>query len=258
MKVSSQYPITKYSNGRELDMMDEVVVEYELSVFVDDHLYKKILCSPDALEVLVIGELITEKIITSCDELKDIIIDEDHHIAKVYLNDTSDENKIKSQEHNDENKTIGQSVDDEHKITSDHHSERQNKVWLDQDSILSIFKSFVSSSELFKSTGGVHSCAIVNDNGILYHQDDISRQNAVNKVIGLCYKNNISLEDKLLFTSCRISSEIMKKVIHSGIKVIISKSAPTDVAIELGRKNNMILYGFARGNTMNRYTPGPR
>ena len=205
------------------------------------------MCSPDSLEALVIGELVTEGIICSMDDLSEIIIDEDLHLAKVLLKNKDKENLTDGHKEN--------LTDDNKDIADDYHMTIKAKEELiDKDIILAIFQSFVSASDLFKSTGGVHSCAIVKGNEVLYHQDDISRQNAINKVIGLCYQHNLFIGDELLLTSCRISSEIMKKVIHSGIRIIISKSAPTDVAIELAKKNGMILYGFARGQTMNRYS----
>jgi len=227
MNLSTEYPIIRYDNGTENERLDEVVIEYELTIIVNQQEYKKILCSPESFEELVIGELITEEIMSTMDDIDDIIIDELNKTAHVLLNDLVKHERSINQINREELLVL-------HKIST-------------------LFKTFVSSSNLFRSTGGVHSCAIVDDKGIVFHQDDISRSNAVNKVIGFCYKNNIFIEDKLLFTSCRLSSEIIKKVIRSGIGIIISKSAPTDVAIKLAKKNNIILFGFVRGNSMNRY-----
>jgi FdhD protein len=68
------------------------------------------------------------------------------------------------------------------------------------------------------------------------------------------YLNDISLTDKVILTSGRISSEIVMKVINCKIPMIISRSAPTIKAVELAEKNNITLIGFARSTNFNVYT----
>lgn len=229
MKLSTQYLIRKYCNGVEQEVLDDVVVEHEVVIVVNDQIYKTILCSPSSLEALVIGELISEEIIFAIEDISKLIIKKTKDITKIYVT----------------------CIRDNYLAMDYYKKNRENLVGKTQ--ILTLFQSFVSSSILFKATGGVHTCAIANNSGVLYQEDDISRQNAIKKVIGLCYKNDISLDNQLLFTSCRISSEIMKIVVSSGIRTVVSKSAPTNVAIDLARKNGITLFGFVRGNSMNRY-----
>ena len=64
----------------------------------------------------------------------------------------------------------------------------------------------------------------------------------------------LSLEDKIVFTSGRITEEMVRKVIRAQIPVLVSRSAPTDAAIEMARNLNLTLIGFARGNRMNLYS----
>jgi len=117
---------------------------------------------------------------------------------------------------------------------------------------------FSKSSELFTETGGVHSAAISDGKEILVFREDIGRHNAVDKVIGSLVLAGITLSDKILLTSGRISSEIITKVIYAGVPVIISKSAPTQKAIEYAIKENITLIGFARGNSFNIYSNSHR
>jgi FdhD protein len=107
---------------------------------------------------------------------------------------------------------------------------------------------------LFLDTGGVHSCALSDGNQMLLFEDDIGRHNALDKVLGAAMMHGMSLKDKVILTSGRISTEILAKVARRGIPAIISRSAPTGAAIEQARALNMSLIGFARGRNFNVYT----
>ena len=125
---------------------------------------------------------------------------------------------------------------------------------VDYGRIIEQFKVFNVASKLFQATGGVHSCALCDEEQILYIEEDIGRHNAVDKVIGLALIDGLELHDKILLTSGRISSEIIGKLARSGIATIVSRSAPTDAAIDIARKRGIRLIGFTRGSRMNIYS----
>ena len=234
MELSREYPIIKVSPKGESMVMDKVVVEYTLSILLNGEIYKELLCSPGSLKALVIGKLKTENVIQSLEDINYLAVDEENRTARVEL-------KVKKSDNLDDGQIFISPVFNKLSAISTY------------DRLLQHFQKFVLSSELFLSTGGVHSCALFDGENLLHHQDDISRQNALDKAIGMALLNKDLLMDKILFTSCRISSEIMKKVIYSGIKNVVSKSAPTDKAIELAKENSISLIGFARGNSLNIY-----
>ena len=89
---------------------------------------------------------------------------------------------------------------------------------------------------------------------ILIFREDIGRHNAVDKVIGSALSKGILLEDKILFSTGRISSEIIFKTQKCKIPAIASRSAPTNQAVKLAKDLNITLVGFARGNRMNIYS----
>lgn len=89
---------------------------------------------------------------------------------------------------------------------------------------------------------------------ILYFCEDIGRHNAVDKLVGLCLKHEISLTDKVLVSSGRISSEILVKAAKLGIPILISRAAPTSLSIELAESLGITLIGFVRGRRCNIYT----
>jgi len=107
---------------------------------------------------------------------------------------------------------------------------------------------------VFTLTGGVHAAAISDGKNILFFSEDIGRHNAVDKVIGKTFLNGINFSITILLSSGRISLEIVKKAITAGIPVVLSRSAPTSLAIQTASVKNLTLIGFLRGKRFNIYS----
>lgn len=122
------------------------------------------------------------------------------------------------------------------------------------EKLFPLFEEFTGKSAVFTETGGVHSAAVGDGESITFFSEDIGRHNAVDKVIGKAFLKKIDFSRHLLLLSGRISSEIVKKSFHAGLSTIVSRSAPTSLAIEKAKKNNMLIIGFLRGNRFNIYT----
>ena len=120
--------------------------------------------------------------------------------------------------------------------------------------IYDLMDRLFDESTLHAETGGVHNAALSSfDEEFYAFRKDIGRHNAADKLIGHCLVNGLELKDKILVFSGRISSEIIKKVARAQIPMILSVSAPTDLAIKIAKNLNITLVGFVRGKKMNIY-----
>ena len=86
------------------------------------------------------------------------------------------------------------------------------------------------------------------------HRQDIGRHNALDKLYGFCLERRIPVRNKVLIFSGRISSEILLKAAKIGVGVILSKSAPTTLAITLANDLNITAIGFIRDGSFNIYS----
>ena len=109
-------------------------------------------------------------------------------------------------------------------------------------------------ADLFQQTGGVHIAALCDPQNFMLTRMDIGRHNALDKIYGYCLKNDITVKDKVIVFSGRISSEILLKVAKIGCEVVLSKSAPTELAINLADELGITAVGFIRGQSFNVYT----
>ncbi len=122
------------------------------------------------------------------------------------------------------------------------------------ETIKRIFMDFQKKSGGYKMTGGVHSAALTDGQTFLTFAEDIGRHNAVDKVIGYCILENISFEKKIMLASGRLSSEIVAKCARCGIPILVSRAAPTSLAVGMAESSGITMIGFMRGDRMNIYT----
>jgi FdhD protein len=109
-------------------------------------------------------------------------------------------------------------------------------------------------SDTYRRTHGVHNSAVADGNRIVLFRDDIGRHNAVDMIVGHFFLNDLSLEDKLLITTGRLTSEILIKVAKVRIPILISRNTATSLAVELARSLNITLIGYARGGRFTVYS----
>lgn len=117
-------------------------------------------------------------------------------------------------------------------------------------------RTIETPDELFNSTGCAHSCILVKDNEIVCHMEDIKRHNALDKAVGYAVKNDILLNSVIMFTSGRIALDYLEKAVTAGIRIIASRTAVTDAAIDYAREKDITLLGFVREGRANLYHEG--
>lgn len=133
----------------------------------------------------------------------------------------------------------------------------EDSFTIGRDSLRHMFSDFQARSELYRLTGCIHSAALSDGEVILCFAEDIGRHNAVDKVIGYALLEHIPFSGKVMLASGRISSEISSKCSRWGIPILATRTAPTNLAIEIAAKRGVTVVGFVRGNRFNVYThPG--
>ena len=111
-----------------------------------------------------------------------------------------------------------------------------------------------SQSE-FSKTGGIHASALFDQDGkALVIREDVGRHNALDKVIGHCFKNSI-FDTKNQFIACsgRLSFELIQKTLMANIGLLMGVGAPTSLAIDLAKRFDITLIGFIKSDSFNVY-----
>ncbi|MFV0333817.1 MAG: formate dehydrogenase accessory sulfurtransferase FdhD [Tropicimonas sp.] len=100
---------------------------------------------------------------------------------------------------------------------------------------------------LYLEAGAIHGTVLCRHHRPLVYMEDVGRHNAVDKVAGWMHVNQTVPEDKILYTTGRLTSEMVLKAAHMGIPVLVSRSGFTAWGVELARSFDMTLIGRLRG-----------
>jgi len=231
------------------EVSDIVVQESFLSIILNDEKLITLKCSPENYDYLGIGFLYTSGILKKKEDISSVVIDEEQKTIKIKAKNIYSplegflKDSLIPRRSNIEEKLINKLL--------------PVKCFLKVKGgiISTLMRTMQEKSELFKLTGGVHSCALADKQGsIILFTEDISRYNTIDKILGEAFLKDVPREDTIILTSCRITSDILIKIAFGKISIIISRAAPTDWAVELAQKIGITLVGFVRGKRMNIYT----
>lgn len=100
---------------------------------------------------------------------------------------------------------------------------------------------------LYLEAGAIHGTVLCQQDRPLVYMEDVGRHNAVDKVAGWMFAEGQGAEDKILYTTGRLTSEMVLKAAQMGIPTLVSRSGFTAWGVELARKLNMTLIGRMRG-----------
>ena len=110
-------------------------------------------------------------------------------------------------------------------------------------------------SGTFKDTGGTHSAAAYDpaERDLIAFAEDLGRHNAVDKVIGAAIRRGVDLGRAVLVSSGRVSSEVLLKAARARCPILVTKSAPTDLAVEIAQAAGITLVAFTRSRKFSVY-----
>lgn len=251
--VTVKRMIRRYEQGHFSQVRDEVVTEVPLTVKVNREEFATMVCTPTHMEELVIGFLASEGLIRAVDELSRLSLDASRGYADVELKGQQYAGKDWHQ------KRFIASCCGKSRQFYFHNDARTAKTIVSRDTItaeqcIRLMRELQQSSVDFHKTGGLHNAALCSPDGVLLIRSDIGRHNAIDKIYGSCLQQRMTMKGKILAVSGRVSSEILLKAAKLGVGLLLSKSAPTELALKLAEDLGITVAGFIRGDSFNVYT----
>lgn len=230
-----------------------IVTEKPLTVFLNHNELATLICSPGGLKELTVGFLLSEGLLQEPSQIEDIRIREEDGLLWIETYEPI------VQTHNFLRRHIasccGKGRAGLYFINDARQLQPVESDWrLPFKQIQILMAELEQRADSFRLTGGVHSVALADESGIIVHYEDIGRHNAVDKVLGYAFLNDISTYNKCLLLSGRVASEILIKAVRGNIPLILSRAAPTELTLELAEELGLCVVGFARGKRFSIYT----
>jgi len=110
-----------------------------------------------------------------------------------------------------------------------------------------LLKAVNTAPSLYQKAGAIHGCVLWSDGRILLHTEDVGRHNAIDKIAGYMFLNGIKGGEAVMFTTGRLTSEMVIKAVQMEIPILVSRSGFTAWGVDLARKANLTLVGRAKG-----------
>ncbi|MBP2003788.1 FdhD protein [Halobacillus andaensis] len=252
--MSVKKSIVRFKDGQFHEVEDVIVTEFPMTIFVNEEEFATMVCTPAHFDEMVIGFLASEGVIRFRKDIKELKIDEEQGFAYVDLA----EGKTINNQRDFSKRFIGSCCGKsrqfyfQNDVQTAKTSMSDTKITAEQ--CIKLMRQMQENSHVFKGTGGVHNAAICTSEEMVVGRTDIGRHNALDKLYGHCLLNQISVRDKVLVFSGRISSEVLTKAAKIGVGIVLSKSAPTDLAVQLADDLNITAVGFIRGGSFNVYS----
>jgi FdhD protein len=125
---------------------------------------------------------------------------------------------------------------------------RLAKATVRQSVIYELLNTVSIHNKVYKQAGAVHGCALCQGARILIFVEDVGRHNAADAISGRMWLDRISGEDKLFYTTGRLTSEIVMKAARMEIPILLSRSGITHMALELARDLGIMMIARAKGS----------
>src|SRR3954464_3849449 len=104
-----------------------------------------------------------------------------------------------------------------------------------------------TTPSLYLEAGAIHGCVLAQADRPLVYMEDVGRHNAVDKIAGWMFKHRVRPDDKIFYTTGRLTSEMVIKTVRMGIPILVSRSGFTAWGVELARQVGLTLVGRTRG-----------
>jgi FdhD protein len=225
------------------------IVETPVSLTVNGEVWLTFMCTPVNLEAMSVGFLYNEGIIESMDEVENVHVCEHGDNVDVWLNRTVEQ---PTSWRRTSGCTGGVTAVD--MLAKPDIFFADDGINFPPEAIGHLVEQLFESQELYRETGGVHTSALSDGEKIVLSAEDIGRHNTLDKIAGLCLMEKIFPETRILITTGRISSEMLQKAARMNVPILISRTSPSSLSIEMAERYGVTLIGYARKHRFNVYT----
>ena len=243
-KLAATFPIDaidEYGLSREVF----VAGERPLTIKVDGQEIVTLMTLGTYPEALTLGYLRNQLLIDSIDEITRVWVDWDKERVDVTTRQGAG---IQLERMQGRTVTTGCGQGTVFSCTLDKiYHRRLASLQVKQSRLYALLKVVNDFNAVYRRAGAVHGCALCQDTHILMFIEDVGRHNAVDAIAGRMWLDTIAGEDKIFYTTGRLTSEIVMKAAQMNISLLLSRSGVSHMGLELAQDLGITLIARAKG-----------
>ena len=247
--------VTKIKDGEKFTVMDEVIREAKLTIFVNQKRVGALMSVPVDLKELAVGYLMSENIVERVEDIENLDLkDLDGKNFEIYVKSRANEKNI---ERLDLDGVIvsgcGRGISTQISKIAIESAVMRDDFSIKADLLFEQMAKFYTQCPLYEQTGCVHTAKVYFDEDTYFIGEDIAQHNTIDKAVGKARLAGVDLSKCFLMVSGRLSSEMVAKAVTHQIPILASRTASTCRGVNIAEKFGLTLIGFVRGNKMNIY-----
>jgi FdhD protein len=221
-----------------------VIEERPLTIFLNEQEIVTAMTIGDYPEYLALGFLKNQRMLLNDDKVKGIDFDLELNTIVVRTeNKTNFEDKLKKK-----TQTSGCAVGT---VFGDMMEGMEDLILdplvIKTSYLYSLSKKINQTPSLYLNAGAIHGTILCYRDNPLVYMEDVGRHNAVDKIAGWIFETGTNSNDKILYTTGRLTSEMVIKTALMGVPVLVSRSGFTAWGVEIAKQVGMTLIGRLRG-----------
>ncbi len=225
-----------------------VIEEVLVTIFVNMKELATIMCSPLDQEALALGFLFNEGIISSFDEVRLVKANVTRTAVDVFLRQA----KFDPPRHLFLTSGCGGGITLQY--LTETFPPLETEFATTPQTVFDRMKDLYDAARLYNLVRGVHTSVLADETHLLIQAEDVGRHNTLDRIAGQAIRAGLDTRDRILLTSGRISSEMLSKARRMSVPLVVSRTAPTSIALRLAQAWNMCVVGYVRQNRMQVYT----
>ena len=237
----------KFRSGVGEVSKGELIVEKPIDLYVNGILWITFMCTPTMLKELMVGFLYNEGVIDSAGQVLEFHICDNLEIIDIWLNHPAEKPK-------EWKRTSGCTGGYTALDLDNLDLQVPEGIVIKAERVRQLVESLFESQDLYKKTGGVHTSILTDGDQVIISAEDVGRHNSLDKIAGMYLLGNRKFDEKILLSTGRISSDMLQKAARIGAAVVISRTSPTSMSVELAERWGITLIGYARRDRFNLYT----
>lgn len=248
MLSQAQAPLTRAvrvrdETGRTRDI--QIPVERPLTLYLDKRELVTLMTVGSAPELLALGYLRNQRLVERIEQVAAVQVDWDTQACAITLRDPAaahdaDRRRVVTTGCG-QGTVYADLMDDLQRLHIDPHTR------IEREALFAVLDTMRLQDSLYKRAGSVHGCALFDaaTAQLLRFTEDVGRHNAVDAISGWMWLEGISGTGKLLYTTGRLTSEMVIKAAWMGLPILVSRSGVTEMGFELAQRLGIALLARA-------------